>query len=618
MNWISRFSIFSLLAVLAACSHQQSQDTIQPNAESSADRTFVENQDADVFLEGWSTDNTQVYHVIGEPNDMHPTNGISGNRTFVHTLTQGYLMRGDIVSLEGINPSLVEGQPQVSEDQLRFTYSLRQEPTWDDGSPITVEDVIFTMKAVKCPLTANPHHKPYIENLISIETYSSNHRQFAMVMKEKYMHNVGILSEFPLMQEAFWDEDLVLRNYTLEDFDSPDFDVDDKVLNEWATEFNDPKYGRQPELLVGLGPYRFSDWKVGQSFTLSRKENHWTSKLADPSVYETAYPDKIIFKLNTDENSQILEFKTQVLDGSNALSSSALLQLSESPSFKENYHSATTPSFNYTYLGFNMKPDGIEHKKLFDDVRVRRAIAHLVQYEQINQVLYNGSRTRMAGPVSPLKKSFNSNLELVEYNLAKAKEILNEAGWIDSDNDNILDKSIDGETVSFEFDLHYMSNSSSWKDMALMISESLYDAGIKCNPRPVEFTVLSQKSRDHDFDAILKAWAGSSAPEDFTQVWHSESWAKKGSNYVGFGSPESDALIDSIKYSVAEEERKPLEDRLQQLIVEEQPYVFLFASSRTNVIHRRFGNADMYYEKPGVLLNNLKLLKPGLDPIAED
>ena len=603
---------------LVSCQAPTTTNSASTKKVEVSNQNFIRNSQAPNFLNDWSNENAIVYHVIGEPNDMHPTNGNSGNRSFVNNYIHGFLLTADLVNLKGVQPSLVKKTPVISKDYLSFTYELRDEPTWDDSSQLSVEDVIFTLKANRCPLTNNPHNKPFIENLEAIKVNPNNPREFTLKMKKHYMHNTSFLMEFPIMQESFWDSNHILRNYTITDFDNPKIDLDSPALNDWVTEFNDYKYSNRPDLIVGLGAYQFSEWKMGQSFSLVRKSNHWTSELASQSVYETAYPEKIIFKLNTDENSQILEFKTQVLDGSNALSNSALMKLKESETFIKNYHAQVTPTFNYTHLRFNLRPDGIKHKKFFEDVKVRRAIAHLVKYDEINHVLYKGMRTRIPGPVSPLKNSFDKKLKLLNYNLDTAKKLLAEAGWIDSNNDNVRDKLIDGQKVDFEFDLLYISNSNSWKDMALMISESLYEAGIKCNPVQLEFTVLKDKSRNHDFDAALAAWGGSSFPEDFTQIWHTESWSNKGLNYVGFGNSESDALIDSIKFAMTESDRILLVHKMQKLIYDNQPYVFLFAANRTNVIHKRFGNADMYYEKPGILLNNLRLLSIGTKPIAED
>jgi peptide/nickel transport system substrate-binding protein len=157
-----------------------------------------------------------------------------------------------------------------------------------------------------------------------------------------------------------------------------------------------------------------------------------------------------------------------------------------------------------------------------------------------------------------------------------------------------------------------MTTQVTWRDEAQMISEALYEAGLKCNILPLDFAILYDNARNHKFDAMLAAWAGSSVPEDFTQLWHTESWASKGSNFTGFGNAESDALIDSVKYILDLDVRTKMVRRLQEMIYEEQPYVFMFSSTQRNAIHKRFGNANLYFERPGVLINNLKLLSGGV------
>lgn len=614
-------ALFSSTSLMTSCgggaSTEESADAGDKVTEASDDLTYVQIADATDIDPNWSKENTVIFHVIGEPDDMHPTNGNSATKSFIFNYTHNFLMGGDIINLN-VRPDVVKAWPEVSENELEFTYELRDEPTWDDGSPLTVEDVIFTFKAVKCPLTNNPHAKPYVENLETIVVDPGNPRKFTIKMKKKYIQNIIFSSDYPMLQESYWDPNKTLRKYSFQQLDDPGLNTNAADLNAWATEFNDAKYSRKPEFLVGMGAYRFEEWKPGQSFTLVRKENHWTSKLAEKDAYETSYPDKIIFKINTDPNSQGLEFKTQTLDASTSLGTKKLLELQEDPNFEANYHSRFTNTYNYSYLGFNCRPDGVEHKKFFDDKRVRRAVAMLVPVDQINMVLNKNKNKRMVGPVSPLKKEYNDSLPLIQRDVEGAKLLLDEAGWTDTDGDNIRDKVVDGEKLSFEFDLNYMTTQVEWRDEAQMISEALYEAGIKCNINPLDFAVHYDNARNHKFDAMLAAWAGSSLPEDFTQIWHTESWASKGSNFTGFGDAESDALIDSLKYELDMEKRIPMVRKLQEIIYEEQPYVFLVAATRRNVIHKRFGNADMYFERPGVILNNLKLLTGGAAaPTAE-
>lgn len=612
---INKFPMYALAAcgaLLVGCGGSETTDSSDTEIVIAGEATYVHIADAEEVLPTWSKENTVVYHMIGDPDDMHPANGNSATRSMIHLYTQHYIVGSDLIELKGGRPDLVKSMPEISEDELEFTYELRDEPTWDNGEQLTVEDVIFTFKAIKCKLTNNPHAKPYLENLKEIAAHPTDPRKFITKMKRKYIQNIVFFTDYPLLQESYWDKDKVLRNYTFAQLDDEKFDAASKNdLNAWATEFNSPKYSRNPEFLVGLGPYRFADWKPGQSYTLVKKENHWTSKLDAPNDYHTAYPDRIIFKNNSDNNSQMLEFKAQAMDGSTWLDTKILMELQNDPNFNQNYHSRSTNTYNYSYMSFNCRPDGVEHKKLFDDKRVRRAVALLIPLDDINAVLNNGLNTRMSGPVSPLKEEYNTDLALLDYDLEAARALLAEAGWADTDNDNILDKVIDGQKTKFEFDLHYMTSTSSWKDMAQMISEALYEAGIKANITPLDFAIHYDRARNHKFDAMLAAWAGSSVPEDFTQIWHSESWASKGSNFSGFGNAKSDALIDSIKYTIDPALRHPMVKELQAMIYEEQPYVFFFAANRRNVIHKRFGNAHMYFERPGVLINNWRLLANG-------
>lgn len=567
---------------------------------------YIKIPDAREFLPSWSKSNTLVYHDIGEPDDMHPTNGNSAARSEIFLYTQMFLIGTDFRELKP-RPSLVKSMPEISADGLKYTYELREEPRWDDGSSLTAEDIIFTLKANKCPLTNNPHAKPYLENLKEIEVDPANPRKITFVMKKEYIQNITFLGDYPVMQRKFFDPKNILAKYSFAQFDDPGFKADrQRDLSVWSDEFNSAKYSRDIQNLVGLGPYKIERWDAGQSMTLVRKQNHWTKGSTD--MYETAYPEKIIIKINKDPNSQLLEFKAQAMDASTYLSTKTLLELQRDENFNKNYNSRFTDSYNYSYVAMNMKPDGIQHKKLFTDKKVRRAIALLIPVDQINKILNKGKNRRMTGPVSPLKEEYNTSLKPLPYNVEEARKMLAEAGWKDTDGDNILDKEIDGQKVPFMFNLNYMTTTVDWKDMAQMIAESMYKAGIKVNINPLDFAVHYDKAKNHDFDMMLAGWAGSSMPEDFTQIWHTSSWSSKGSNFTGFGNAETDALIDSIKYTITDSLRIPMVKRLQEVIYEEQPYVFLYANIRRNIVHKRFGNTEMYFERPGLLLNNLKLL----------
>jgi peptide/nickel transport system substrate-binding protein len=174
---------------------------------------YISNPDATKFLPDWKKENTVVVHFIGEPDDMHPTNGTSETRTFINHYTQCYVMETDQKALD-IRPGIVKSAPVISEDGLRYTYELLDEPTWDDGNPLTVEDIIFTFKANKCPLVNNPHAKPYLDPLMDIVVDASNPRKFTLVMKRKYVQNIIFLTDYGILQRKYFDRNNILSKYS--------------------------------------------------------------------------------------------------------------------------------------------------------------------------------------------------------------------------------------------------------------------------------------------------------------------------------------------------------------------------------------------------------------------
>lgn len=566
-------------------------------------------EDERSMRDDWSKDNTVVVHTISDPDNLHPTNGNSAPRSEIMLLTQRSVLYTDYEN-QSMIPGLVKKSPIALEDGLTYIYELKTGPKWDDGTPFTIDDILFTAKAYMCPLVNDPAVKTYWKNLKDIEIDGGNPSLFKVIMKTKNIQNAFWFGSFGVLQRKFHDPNNILANYSISQFSDTSFKTTgDTILMNWANEFNSDKYGRDPKFLNGLGMYRVEKWESGQFITLIKKKDHWTENSID--YHEHSYPDKIIFKINKDDNSQQLEFKNQNFDVSTNISMSSFLALNENEMFKKNYSSYLSPTFNYTYIGMNQRPQSMNRKQLFTDKETRRAIALSVPIDKITKLIYgqySDQCRQMITNVSPLKKEFNSSLKPLEVDLKAANKLLAEANWKDSDNDGILDKVIDGDKINFEADLNYLNTSPDWRDMALLISEELKKIGIKINPVPMELKLFIEKAKSHDFDMMLGSWAGGSFSEDFTQLWHTNNWTNHGSNYCGFGNSTSDALIDSIRLEINLPRRDSLSRLFQTIIYEDQPYVFLYTSMRRNIIHRRFANRMIFADRPGTLINPLRLL----------
>jgi peptide/nickel transport system substrate-binding protein len=549
--------------------------------------------------------NTLVVHLLSEPDDMHPTNGVSAVRAEINLYTNLSLLRVNYKTGE-LLPCLAKSLPIVSSDGLNYTYEIREGLFWDDKTLITAADIAFTTKASKCLYINNPGLKSYWDNIKEITIDSSNKQKFTVIMKRPYILNTWFWTDFPIIQEGFYDKQKTLAKYTEAQLTDSTFLKSKTDIKQWADEFNSPKYYTDPNFLSGAGPYKITKWDKGVSITLEKKKNHWTENCQE-NWYCQANADKIILKLNSNNASAVLELKNGLMDVSTMIDYASFTELSHDEKFTNNYTLKLADTYNYTYVAMNMKPDGQKHQPLFNDVLVRKAMALLTPYEQINKTLYENHNKRVVCPISPNKIDFNTNLKQIEYNVTKAKELLKQAGWADTDNDQILDKMIDGKKIKFEFSINFMAGSKVWEDLAKQLAESMGKANIYAMLNPLDYNGFFSSVTSHQFDMSISAWQSSATPEDFSQLWSTAAWANNGLNFTGFGTKQSDALIDSINTSVDEEKRIALSKRFQKLVYDEQPYIFLFTQTRRVIANKRWDNVEVYTEYPGVLLNTLKL-----------
>ena len=547
--------------------------------------------------------NTVIAHILSQPDGLHPYNNNSVMRSYIFSYTQKTLLGLDLKSLDYI-PDLLKELPTSSEDNKTFYFELKDNIRWDDGSLLTAKDIEFSTKIMLCHLTDNSQIRPIYTSVIeSVKVDPENSLKFSMRALDVNWTAKTILGGIYIQQKSFWDPNGIFDNISFKQILSRNFEETDEIT-DWFNKFNHADNGFKPEKLKGLGPYRVTDWEPSQYITLTKKQSWWGE--SDTSVYNKAYPEKIIFKVIREDASSYLALKNQEIDVTTNIGTVKLMKLREREYFNNNYDSDFLNRYGISYIGLNMKPDGIKHKPFFVDKRVRRAIAYTIPVDEIIEVMMHGKATRQASSVSPLKKTYNDTLMLLPLDIEKAKELLTEAGWVDTDGDNIRDKMINGVKTPFSFKFSYMSSPTS-KEIVLMMKESMYKAGIVAEPTPMDFSLFYKNAADHKFDAMLAGWGSSAAYSNPMQLWHTSSWVNKGSNFCGFGDAESDALIEEANKTLDYETHKNALLKLQSRIYEDQPYVFLYCTKRKFAIHKRFDNRDMFFEFPGVMLNNLKL-----------
>ncbi len=480
----------------------------------------------------------------------------------------------------------------VDGDRTAYHYEIREEAVWDNGTPITAEDYVFTMKAIKSPKTNAASQRSFMECVEDIVVDPTNPKKFTVYCKLYHLAELAI-GTISILPAYYYDAQGLMSDFTIKELNDPaqlDRLLLDQRIIDFAEDFNN-NYNLEAEKIKGAGAYKVTEIVDQQHVKLERKSNWWGDQVDVP--YIAAYPSKLLFRVLSDDNNAILSLKEQELDVMMSIPEEKFVELQADERVVKNFHLKAYDGFAYRYIGINMKSPALT------DVRVRKALAHLVDKDYITEDLSNGLATPVNGPVSPLKKHYNENIVTTAFDVNKAASLLEEAGWKDTDGDNVLDKMINGQRVKMTLKMLYPKGKKFYKDVAQILKDEAERVGIDIQLVAAELSIIIKRLKDRDYDLYILAWGQAPTLDDFKQIWHTESDTYEGSNMVGFGNEESDRLIETIRVTIDEQARTALYLRFQELIAEQQPYVFLIAPKLCAAIHKRFKNAPPLSLRPG-------------------
>ncbi|MBX7241843.1 MAG: hypothetical protein K1X92_08845 [Bacteroidia bacterium] len=557
----------------------------------------------------WSCDSPKekksgklTYHVISDPEHVGPLKVATGVRQDIRSLIHQSLFKNEETGR--IEPVLAKEMYVVSPDGLSYTVEIHPDAKWEDGTPVTAKDVLFSLKYFTFPLSES-QGGIYMEYLKDFKLYPDNPGKFTIEMKQYYILNDYYLTNFPVLDSRIYDPEKVLENYELSQFinqEAKSFENDQK-LKAFAEFSADLKFGRDPAFVKGLGPYVLSSFDPAKSITLIRKDKYWAKGKKGGSFEQ--FPDTIVFKILKEETAYEQAFINGELDASSDLSTAVFKRLQSNPSVTQNYAFHTGTRNVSASLFFNLKPDGVKHKKILESKNVRKALAYLCPIDDMIQLYLEGYAERIASPVPLSNSQYNRSLTPLPYNAAKADSLLQADGWKDTDGDKILDKVIQGKKEKLSFTITYGKNNRVLVSIVEKLKSDMEKSGILCIPDPVEQNILQDKLFQHDFEAAFVALNPSAPVYDFKQQWHTENWGQKG-NFSGFGNAQTDLLIEQIRTTKDKNQFRILSDSMQKIIYNEQPCVFFYNAKGKLIAHNRFGQADSVgYGRHA--LNRLKL-----------
>lgn len=418
----------------------------------------------------------------------------------------------------------------VSKDGKEIIFYLRKGIKWHDGTEFTADDVIFTYRVITDPKNPTP--------------YSSNYGPVKEVKAlDRYTIKVTYSKPFAPALES-WGMGILPRH-----------------ILEGKEIFNSP-LNRNP---IGTGPFKLKEWITGQRIILERNEGYFEG---------TPFFEKIISRIIPDPSTMFLELRFGGIDYM-GLTPAQFKYYGQKSDFKKYFNVYRYPSFSYTYIGYNLK------NPLFQDKRVRQAIAHAINKKEIIEGVMLGYGTPCTGPFPPSSWAFNPEVKDFEYSPEKAKKILSELGW-KANSKGILTKN----GIKFSFTLLLNQGNEARLKTAQIIKEQLKEIGIEFNIRVLEWQSFLELVTKRQFQAVLLGWSLSRDPDLF-DIFHSSKTRPGEFNFVSYSNQEVDNLIEKARETLNREDRKKLYWKVHELIAEDQPYTFLYAPDAIIAVNKR-------------------------------
>jgi peptide/nickel transport system substrate-binding protein len=452
-------------------------------------------------------------------------------------------------TLVGQNAETYEFEPVLAEsywisaDGLTMRFKLRANINFSDGSPVTMDDVLFSYNTTLNTGIDDAPLRSYFEKLKSYKKIDDRTIEFQM--SEPYFLALAFVGGVPIIPEHVYK------------FSNPD------------------DYNHHGDVLVASGPYRVERWDRGQQIVMVRNDRYWGQR---PTF------DRLVFKFITNEQASFQSFEDGQIDRYEP-TGDQYAKFSVDPEFLKKFQAYKYLRVNsgWGFIGWNLR------KPMFQDKETRRALSMLLDKPAMIDTLLKKMGEPQAGPFNPLSKAHDPNVKPIPYDPEGAKALLAKAGWKPG-ADGVLERN----GVRFEFDLSMGAGSPMMERLANYIKNQYASAGIRMRITPWEFSVLGERLDERNFDAVTMSWMGSGSEDDPFQIWHSSSMKDKGSNFIGWDNKESDKLIEEARGTLDETKRNELWHKWEALIVDEEPYTFLWARPDRMFVNGRFKNTEPY------------------------
>lgn len=436
-----------------------------------------------------------------------------------------------------VSPYLAESWEMQGDSGIVFR--LRDDVRWHDGQPVTAHDVEFTFNIAQHQETASPLlASAFLSDIAS-----------AQVIDDRTIHFRFARPHAQALEGFLW---------------AP---VPRHLLQDVApAELRNAPFNRQP---VGSGPFRFSQWRANDQLVLERNPD-FPDALGGPAA-----ADRVVFRIVPEAATLLTELLTGRIHVNLPLLPDQAQQVQSNPATE--LHSF--PGRTVYYLGWN------NERPPFNDARVRLALAHAINRQEIVDALLYGEGEIATSTIPPWHEL--SGVEPLAHDPARAGELLDQAGWQDRDGDGIRENA-QGQRLAFTI---LSSDDALRRSVVEVLQSQLRRAGADVEIRVMEFQTMLQNHRQRDFDAVFTNWVldnyrVASAP---AALFHSQqAETPMSANRSGVRIAALDSAIDRGSRATDEAEQREVWRAFAETLQREQPVTFMFwlnelAASRTEL-----------------------------------
>lgn len=339
---------------------------------------------------------------------------------------------------------------------------------------------------------------------------------------------------------------------------------------------NTTPYNNQP---IGTGPFRFVQWSPQSQIVFEANDAYYNGR---------PYLDMIISKVMPDASMSFVSLLRGDVDSMPLIPDQYVKQASNEK-FTSQYTVIRKPSRSVCAMMLNMNDE------ILSDLRVRKALTHGLDREQILREVLHGFGSTITGPHPPNYWSYNNDLKPYEYSPEKAGELLDQAGWTMGDSGY---REKQGKELKFE--CLFEASSKLGMLTSAILTDCWKKIGVKTKITFIEWGVICSLADKRDF-RIMFMGVGHSYDPDYYNGWHSSmiydpKRTGTGSNHCAFSHPEVDELLEKGRSTLDISERKACYQRIHEILYQQCPKIWLFNYDHITAVSKRFRNTDQRLE----------------------